>query len=103
MVDANHLRDALEKPAMEPDQAAALAPDLARHLAAAGADVRTGQRAGSAAWVRHVQPGREPELPYGSVPSLFRQMPFAIVPWILAGGMGVICPSSPLARLARYR
>ena len=34
---------------MDPDQAAALAPELARHLAAAGADVCTGERAGNAA------------------------------------------------------
>ena len=62
---------------MEPDQAAALAPELARHLATAGAYPWTGDRTGGARKVHRVKPGPELEPPHASVRSWFRHMPYA--------------------------
>ncbi len=71
MVDTNQLRAALEKTGIEPDQAAALAPELARHVATAGAYPCAGDRTGGTRKVHRVKPGSElARLPQLSVKTL---------------------------------
>ena len=109
MVDTIQLRDALEKTGMEPDKAAVLAPELARHLATLGADACTS----ATRKVHRAKPGPELERPYASVRSWFKHMPYtslrdywenmpATAPMLFATLLVVIYASALLVRRAWY-